>query len=312
MLGGIRENAAVYQINSTLAVVQTVDFITPVLNDPYSFGAVAAANAISDIYAMGAKPVFALNIVEFPVKSLPLYILEAILKGGRDKATEAGVCIAGGHSVDDNAPKYGMAVTGIVDPANIISKNGAKPGDILILTKPLGTGIITTALDRELTNAALEKEVYKIMAQLNKKASAVMTSIGVNACTDVTGFGLLGHLSEMLTGGNVAARLFLSHIPVIPGARKLAVAGAVPSGAYNNYNYIKKKVNWNGINNQADKMILCDPQTSGGLLMAVPGEKADQLQESLLKEGCLTAAKIGIISAKEGDVIEVFPDQYRF
>lgn len=307
MLGGIRDNAAIYQIDESLAVVQTVDFITPVLNDPYAFGAVAAANAISDICAMGAKPVFALNIVEFPVKSLPLEILETILKGGSDKAMEAGVCIAGGHSVEDNAPKYGMAVTGLVDPRKIVSKKGARPGDVLVLTKPLGTGIITTAIDQELAGGAMEKEVYRVMAHLNKKASEVMLEVGVSACTDVTGFGLLGHLAEMMLAGNVAADLFFSKIPVIPGTKKLAETGAVPAGAHNNYNHIQKMVGWHEIGDQTEKILLTDPQTSGGLLMAVSPERAQRLQTNLNKAGCLTASIIGQVRAKGGMAIDVFP-----
>ncbi len=285
--------------------MQTVDLITPILNDPYAFGAVAASNAISDIYAMGAKPVFALNIVGFPVKSLPLNILEVILEGGKDKTLEAGASIAGGHSMEDNAPKYGLAVTGIVDPAKLITKRGAKPGDALILTKPLGTGIITTALGQELINDPLEKEVYNIMGHLNKKASEAMTVIGVNACTDVTGFSLLGHLLEMLIASKVSASLFLSKIPVINGTRELAEAGIVPPGAYRNYGFLREKVNWNDISSREDRMLLCDPQTSGGLLIAVPQDREERLRESLLKKGCLAAANIGYITAKEVGMIEV-------
>lgn len=305
IVSGLKEDAVVYQLSSSLAVVQTVDFITPVLNDPYAFGAVAATNAISDIYAMGGKPIYALNIVEFPVKSLPLSILEEILKGGADKALEAGVSVAGGHSVEDNAPKYGMTVTGLVDPMKIVRKKGARPGDILFLTKPLGTGIITSAIDRGLAGTEIEQEIYQIMAHLNKGASETMTSIGVHACTDVTGFGLLGHLYEMMASSQVSAQINLNKIPVIPGTRTLLKMGAIPLGIHNNYRYLRDKVIWQEDVSQEDKMLLCDPQTAGGLLMAVPQEKAGQLQAALLKAGCIVAAEIGMVMEKKEKLLEV-------
>jgi len=304
-LGELKEDAAVYQINSSLAIVQTVDFITPVLNDPYAFGAVAAANAIGDIYAMGAKPIYALNIVEFPVKSLPLSILQEILRGGADKALEAGVSIAGGHSIEDNAPKYGMAVTGFVDPTKLVKKSGAQPGDVLFLTKPLGTGILTTAIDRGLTGAETEQEIYKIMAHLNKGAAEAMMEVGVHACTDVTGFGLLGHLIEMMNGSNTSAQVFLNRVPLIQGARELAKTGAIPAGTHNNYRYIRNNVKWEGHDKKEDIMLLCDAQTAGGLLIAVSQEKADQLKAALVKAGCLAAEEIGRVAEKEEKAIKV-------
>lgn len=305
LLSGVKEDAVVYQLSPSLAIVQTVDFITPVQNDPYAFGAVAAANAISDIYAMGAKPVYALNVVEFPVKSLPLNILEEILKGGADKASEAGVSIAGGHSVEDNAPKYGMTVTGFVDPAKMVRKKGAKPGDVLFLTKPLGTGILSAAIDRGLAGTETEHEIYKIMAHLNKGASEAMLTVGVNACTDVTGFGLLGHLAEMLTASDVSAQIYLSKMPWIPGVKELAKEGAIPAGTHNNYRYLRNMVNWERIKDHDDMLLLCDAQTSGGLLIAVSQEKADQLRATLLKQGCLVAAEIGMITEQQEKAVEV-------
>lgn len=305
LVSGLKEDATVYQLSPSSAIVQTVDFITPILNDPYAYGAVAAANAISDIYAMGAKPVYALNIVEFPVKSLPLSILEEILKGGADKALEAGVSIAGGHSVEDNAPKYGMSVTGFADPTKLVRKKGAKPGDVLFLTKPLGTGIITAAIDRGLAGAETEQEIYHIMAHLNKGAAEAMLMVGVHACTDVTGFGLLGHLTEMLLASNVSAQIFLNRIPLISGVEKLAKAGAIPAGTHNNYRFLRDKVNWEKGYTQEEMMLLCDAQTAGGLLIAVPEEKADQLQTALVEKGCLAAAEVGIITEKREKVIEV-------
>jgi len=306
MLSAIKEDAAIYQVSPSLAVIQTLDFITPVVNDPYAFGAIAAANALSDIYAMGAKPVFALNIVGYPVKSLPLSILEEILKGGADKAGEAGASIAGGHSVDDNAPKYGMAVTGFVDPAKIIRKKGARPGDALILTKPLGTGIITTAIDRGLAGSEVESQVYEIMAHLNKGASDAMLEIGVHACTDVTGFGLLGHLYEMLTVSGCSAKLFLNEVPIIPEARKFIKTGAVPAGTHSNYRFIREHTNWKGGITEESKLVLCDAQTSGGLLMAVPEEKAEKLVLSLTEKGCLAAVKIGVVTEKKEKTLIIF------
>jgi len=305
MLSAIKEDAAIYQVSPSLAVIQTLDFITPVVNDPYAFGAIAAANALSDIYAMGAKPVFALNIVGYPVKSLPLSILEEILKGGADKAGEAGASIAGGHSVDDNAPKYGMAVTGFVDPAKIIRKKGARPGDALILTKPLGTGIITTAIDRGLAGSEVESQVYEIMAHLNKGASDAMLEIGVHACTDVTGFGLLGHLYEMLTVSGCSAKLFLNEVPIIPEARKFIKTGAVPAGTHSNYRFIREHTNWKGGITEESKLVLCDAQTSGGLLMAVPEEKAEKLVLSLTEKGCLAAVKIGVVTEKKEKLLTI-------
>jgi len=280
-------------------MVQTLDFITPVVNDPYAFGAIAAANAISDIYAMGAKPVFALNIIGFPVKTLPLSILEEILKGGADKATEAGVSIAGGHSVDESAPKYGLSVTGMIEPARIVHRKGAQDSDVLFLTKPLGIGILTTAIDRGLVGGDMENHLYSIMAHLNKGASEAMQETGVHACTDVTGFGLLGHLYEMLSGSDITAQLFLKEIPMIQHAKEFAEKGTIPAGAHNNYRYVREFVAWSDGINEAEKMLLCDPQTSGGLLIAVSGDKADELKKRLQKSGCLVAAEIGIVKKKE-------------
>lgn len=295
----------VWQLNPELAVVQTVDFITPVLDDPYAFGAVAAANAISDVYAMGATPVMALNLVAFPAKTLPLSILGEILRGAADKAAEAGVIIAGGHSVDDSGPKYGMAVTGTVDPRKIVTKKGARNGDVLFLTKPLGTGIITTALDRQMVGEDLAQRVYEVMAQLNQGAARAMQEVGVHACTDVTGFGLLGHLNEMLRASGVAATLRLGDIPIIPEAWDLARAGAVPAGTYANLRYLANKVAWGREILPAARLILCDAQTSGGLLVAVAPDKADRLAERLAQAGCLAAARIGEVREGPAGTVEV-------
>ena len=276
------------------------------LNEPYSFGAVAAANALSDIYAMGATPVFALNIVCFPVKSLPLNILEEILRGGSDIASQVGVTIAGGHSVEDNAPKYGMVVNGFADPAKLVYKKGARPGDKLFITKPLGSGIITTAIDRNLADDNLIEKVYNLMVHLNRGAATAMQQVGVNACTDVSGFGLLGHLHEMLVASRVAAKIYTGSVPVIEEVWDLVHSGVVPGGTHNNCRYLVDKVRSEGITTET-RTVLCDAQTSGGLLIAVSPDKADQLQELLNKEGCLAAAGIGEITSGPAGTIELWP-----
>lgn len=286
-----------YSLNENLALVQSLDFITPVLNDPYAFGAVAAANALSDIYAMGATPLMAQNIVGFPVKSLPLNILKEILRGGAAVANDAGVTVAGGHSVDDNTPKYGMVVTGMVNPAQLTCKKGALPGDILFLTKPLGSGIITTALDREMAGKELETKIYQVMVHLNQGAARAMSDVGVNACTDITGFGLLGHLHEMLLASNAAANIQLSKVPILEDTWDLARAGVVSVGSHNNYRYLMPKIKWSEEVSQEARLILCDAQTSGGLLIAVSPNKADRLHELLAKEGCLANNAIGKVVA---------------
>jgi selenide, water dikinase len=298
VLAGREENAAVYKINDELAVVQTVDYITPVVDDPYQYGMIAAANSISDIYAMGVKPAFALNIVGYPNQSLPLIMLEQILKGGADKAAEAGISIIGGHSVTDHAPKYGLVVTGFVHPAQLITKKGAKPGDALVLTKPLGIGVITTGIDRRLTTPAMEEAAIKEMCRLNRDASDVMVEIGVSACTDVTGFGLLGHLSEMLFSSGVGAKINARDVPLITGAMEMAEAGAISGGGHTNFRYIRDKVAWEDDIPNEMRLILCDPQTSGGLLIAVKPQKLDALL-SALRQRNVNAQAIGEITEEK-------------
>lgn len=284
--------------------MQTVDFITPVVNDPYTFGAIAAANALSDIYAKGAAPVVALNIVGYPAKSLPLNYLGEILRGGADKAAEAGVIIGGGHSIEDQAPKYGMAVTGIININKPVLKTGACAGDSLILTKPLGSGIITTGIDRNLVNGETVQKISDIMAQLNKQASEIMMQVGVNACTDISGFGLLGHLHEMLVAGSKSARISLKDVPIIEETWDLVNAGAVPGGTHGNYRYLQQYVVWDsGVSREA-QFILCDAQTSGGLLMSVPPDKVKKLIKLLQEHGCY-AANIGQIEGAEKGKIQI-------
>ena len=290
-------------MNEEQAIIQTVDYITPVVDDPYQFGMIAAANALSDIYAMGGKPVIALNLVGFPNQSIPLTIMERIMQGGAEKAAEAGVTVVGGHSVTDHAPKYGLVVTGFVDPRRMVTKGGAKPGDALILTKPLGIGAITTGIDHKLVNGALIEQVTKIMVTLNKRAAEIMQEVGINACTDVTGFGLLGHLREILTSSGVGARVLSSQIPVIPETEKLIQAGAVAGGTHNNYRYLRDQVSWNPNLSKEMRLILCDPQTSGGLLMAVPPENKKALIDAMEKEqDIMTVAEIGQIIEASGEI----------
>jgi selenide,water dikinase len=303
VLAGREDNAAVYKVSNDLAVVQTVDYITPVVDDPYQYGMIAAANAISDIYAMGATPAFALNIVGYPNQSLPLSILGQILKGGADKAAEAGIAIIGGHSITDHAPKYGLVVTGFVNPSRMISKKGAKPGNALILTKPLGIGVITTGIDRKLVNNELIGRVTKQMTTLNKQAAEIMQEVGVNACTDVTGFGLLGHLREILIASGTGACITASKVPIIPETEELIQAGAVSGGTHNNYRYLRDLVEWDTRLSKEVKLILCDPQTSGGLLIAVPQENKNKLLKALQsKEEVLTAVEIGEVVEGPGQV----------
>lgn len=300
------DDATVFKVSKDLALVQTVDFITPVLNDPYSFGAVAAANALSDIYAMGAEPVFALNIVCFPVKSLPVSFLEEILRGGADVAAKAGVTIAGGHSIEDNAPKFGMAVTGTANPARLLFKKGARPGDKLFLTKPLGSGIITTAIDRDLAGEELIEKVYHLMVELNYGAAKALQEVGVNACTDVSGFGLLGHLYEMMAASGTGAKIYTGSVPVIDDVWDLVRSGVVPGGTHNNCRYLFDKVSSDRVSSEI-RTVLCDSQTSGGLLIAVSPEKATHLEDLLNNAGCLAAACIGEITDGSPGRIELLP-----
>lgn len=279
------DDAAVYRINAEQAIVQTLDFFTPIVDDPYTFGAIAAANALSDIYAMGAIPLFALNIVAFPSNRLPLEVLEQILRGAADKVKEAGIHILGGHTIDDPEPKFGLSVTGMIHPDKILRNMGAKPGDALILTKPIGTGVMATAMKRGLTDQQLNNETIEQMSALNKLAAEVMSAYPVSACTDITGFGLLGHLYEMTSASGVDARIDAAKVPILPGAMEMAAAGAVPGGTLANRDHTAPFVNYNPEVSDLMKILLNDAQTSGGLLMAVPEEMADPLLHHLSLAG---------------------------
>jgi len=289
------DDAAVYKISDDLAIVLTVDYFTPIVDDPYTFGGIAAANSLSDVYAMGARPIMGLNVVGFPAEKLPLDILVQILRGGSDKAKEAGVPITGGHTIDDNEPKYGLVVMGLVHPDGIVTNSGAKPGDILILTKPIGTGIITTAMKEDIAPQATVDASVKVMSALNRAAAESMLEIGVNACTDVTGFGLLGHLHEMVCASHTGAEVSLERVPIIPGTRELADELIIPAGTVRNHEFLDDHVVWEEGISYEDQMILCDAQTSGGLLISVSETNSAKLLESLEKSGAPAVAQIGRI-----------------
>jgi selenide,water dikinase len=286
------DDAGVYRLSDDLALVQTVDFFTPIVDDPYSFGQVAAANAISDIYAMGGKPLTALNIVAFPIKTLDKQVLADILRGAADKMREAGVTLVGGHSIDDNEPKFGLAVTGTVHPARVRTNAGAWPGDQLILTKPIGVGILTTSIKKDQLNEDEMARVTEVMATLNKCAAETMEPFDVHSCTDVTGFGLLGHALEMAKGSGVGLRIWSQQVPVLPRVKELAEAGFVPGGTKNNFAHVADSVDYADYLDQIDRWILCDAVTSGGLLIAVNGEQAEHLLRLLVDAG-VEAAIVG-------------------
>ena len=265
--------------------MQTVDFFTPIVDNPYDFGKIAAANSLSDIYAMGGKPTFALNIVAFPSDDLSMDILSEILKGGTDVAKDAGISILGGHSIKDKEPKYGLVVTGLCNNSPI-KNSTAKPGDLIILTKPLGLGIISTAIKKEIASEKIIKDATEVMTTLNKTASEAMIEVGVNACTDVTGFGLLGHLLEMCKGSKVSANINYDSIQFIDGAIELASNGIIPGGTKRNLNYIKDHICFSGNLDGVKKHLLADAQTSGGLLISVSKDKASELQSKLTSLNC--------------------------
>ena len=294
------DDAAVYKLDDRTALVQTVDFFTPVVDDPYLFGSVAAANSLSDIYAMGARPIFALNVVAFPVNDLPLEVLSRILKGGSDKAHEAGIHIVGGHSIEDKEPKYGLVVNGLVAPDKVVSNAGARPGDALLLTKPIGSGIISTALKGGHAGEEAASRAIAVMTELNKAVSEAMLECGVNACTDVTGFGLAGHLYEMMQASGVKVVVRFGDVPLIEGALELARKWMVPGGTRRNLDYLNDSVDWQGGVSEVDKLIFCDAQTSGGLLISLPRERAQKLLQGINDKGGLQAAIVGEVAESDG------------
>jgi len=301
------DDAAAYRLRDDLALVQTVDFFTPVVDDPYWFGAISAANSISDVYAMGARPIFALNIVGFPSGRLPMSVLERILQGALDKATEAGISIVGGHTVEDTEPKFGLAVTGVVHPDRLLRNNTARPGDALVLTKPLGVGIISTAVKRGLADEETASKAAELMATLNRAAAEAMEDMDVHACTDVTGFGLLGHLREMASGSKVDVTLSAGAVPILPAAEGFAGADVVPGGTLNNLEHVSPHVDFAKDVPRVRRILLADAQTSGGLLISLAAKDADKLLAALSDKGVTDAAVVGRVTAAGTGRIAVDP-----
>lgn len=300
----ISDDAAVYQLDERTALVQTVDFFPPIVDDPYTYGAIAAANALSDVYAMGGRPILALAIAGFP-ETLEPEILSAILQGGADKVAEAGAVVAGGHTVVDQEPKYGLCVTGLIEPARVTTKGGARPGDVLLLTKPIGTGLVTTALKRRGVDPAHVEAAVASMLRLNRQAAELAALVEIHAATDITGFGLLGHAAEMARQSNVGLRIAANQVPLLPGARAYAEARVAPGGLVRNMEFVAQ----NGYTcyraevAEADKLLLNDPQTSGGLLFALPPNAAAILLEhcAAADQGCWQIGEV-----VEGEGITVY------
>jgi len=287
------DDAGVYKISDDLAIIQTVDFFTPIVDDPYWFGQIAAANALSDIYAMGGTPKTAMNLVAFPISEMDISVLRQILQGGLDKMREADVVLVGGHSVEDSELKYGLAATGFIHPERVLMKGNLKLGDRLILTKPLGTGIINTAIKGGLASAEITERVTRLMATLNRDAAEVMQAFPVHACTDITGFGLLGHLAEMIVDSGLGVRLLSRDVPILPETLNYASMGLLPAGAYKNREFRECMVDFSPSVDHLVQDALFDPQTSGGLLICIAPDRADALLEALEKKGIKQAAIIG-------------------
>jgi selenide,water dikinase len=302
----LADDAAVYQISPDVALVATVDYITPVVDDPFAWGGIAAANALSDVYAMGARPIFALNVVNFPRDTLPLDVLERVIQGGAAKVGEAGVAVLGGHSVDDPEPKYGLVALGTVHPSRVIRNVGGRPGDALVLTKPLGIGILTTAIKRGLASAQTIDHAVDVMLTLNRAASEAMIAVGgaVHAATDVTGFGLLGHLSEMLGGGDIGARIDAGSVPILDAEETwdFVRQGVVPGGTRRNLASVEGFMDWSEAVSTEHQLMLADAQTSGGLLIAVDSASSASLEENLRSRGVASAARIGTVTAEAGRI----------
>jgi len=298
------DDAGVYKVTDDIAIIQTVDFFTPIVDDPYWFGQIAAANALSDVYAMGGVPKTAMNLVAFPLKDMDISILRQIIQGGLDKMKEAGVVLVGGHSVEDKELKYGLSVTGFIHPDRVLTKKNFKAGDRLILTKPLGTGIINTAIKGGLASEEIIEFVTGLMATLNRDAAEIMNDYPVHACTDITGFGLLGHLAEMVVDSNYGIEIWSEKIPVIPKALEYAGIGLVPAGAYKNREFRESMIDFAASVDRLIQDILFDPQTSGGLLICLEKERADDLVKSLREKGVNDVAVIGeVLPSQEGRIV---------
>lgn len=301
---GTSDDAAVYRLDADRALVATVDFFTPVVDDPYDFGRIAAANALSDVYAMGGRPLFALNLVAFPRALLGEGILEEIVRGGGEVAREAGIAVVGGHSIDDPEPKFGLCVIGEVHPERMLRNSTARAGDRLVLTKALGTGVVATALKAGAAAPEVVAAAVASMAALNRAAAEAMVRAGAHAATDVTGFGLLGHLREVLLASRLAARVRADAVPLLPGVLELAAAGHVPGGTRRNRADLAGSVRWSVDVPEPLRILLCDAQTSGGLLVALAPDAAAQLVEELTGMG-LPAAEIGELVAGDAGAIVV-------
>ena len=297
------DDAAVYKLNDETALIQTLDFFTPMIDDPYIFGQIAAANSLSDVYAMGGKPIVAMNIVCFP-SCHDMNRLAEILKGGFDKVKESGALLVGGHTVDDKEPKYGLSISGIVHPEKVLSNATARVGDKLILTKPIGVGILNTAMKENLVSKEISDKVIEVMVHLNKYAAKSFDYIKVNSVTDITGFGLLGHALEMAKASNVSIEINSKDVPILDGAIDMANMGIIPAGMYRNKEYISKDVNIIDVDTAIED-ILYDPQTSGGLLISVKEELADKLVEDMKLNGSIEAKIIGSVKKKEEKYITV-------
>ena len=300
------DDAGVYKVSDDLALIQTVDFFTPIVDDPYGFGQIAAANALSDVYAMGGIPKTAMNLVAFPLKDMDISVLRQIIRGGLDKMKEAGVVLVGGHSVEDKELKYGLSVTGFIHPDRVLTKKNLRVGDRLILTKPLGTGIINTAIKGGLASKEITDTVTRLMATLNKDAAEIMEDYPVHACTDITGFGFLGHLAEMVVDSGTGIRIQANRVPILAQTLNYAGMGLVPAGAYKNREFFERHVDVATGLDPLIQDILFDPQTSGGLLICVENERADDLLQALKQKGVQDAAIVGQIDPepKERIVVE--------
>jgi selenide, water dikinase len=306
LLVGMEEpdDAGVYKITDEIALIQTLDFFTPLVDDPYLFGQIAACNSLSDVYAMGGRPLTCMNILCFPIKKLGVKVAREIIRGGLEKIQEAGAVLVGGHSVLDDELKYGLSVTGIIHPGRILTKGGAQAGDRLILTKPLGTGVISTALKGDMASGAAISSMAHYMTTLNRKASEIASEAGVHACTDVTGFGFIGHLHEILHYSQRAAHIDMGAIPFMEGALEYAAMGLLPGGLARNRDFYEAKVKIDGTVDNLKVDLLYDPQTSGGLLISVPPDKAEDVLKKLISEGIATAAVVGEIqSGPAGEIV---------
>lgn len=290
------DDAAIYKLSNDLALVLTTDFFTPIVDRPYDFGAVAAANALSDVYAMGGTPVAALSIVGFPDALLPPEVLGEILKGAAEKANDAGIAVVGGHTIKSEEPIFGLAVVGTVAPDRVLSNDNAQPGDVLILTKPLGLGIITTAAKNSEDKLGAIDEAITVMTTLNRVAGEVIAERGAHALTDVTGFGLLGHLRNIVAASKVGARIYVDHVPVLPAAREYVHAGIAPGGTHANRRFLADWVTYDDDVTDQEQLLLCDAQTSGGLLAAVAPDEADGTLEALRAKG-VPAVRVGVIES---------------